>query len=210
MPTRYELDNADMLVLTPEGPTWNPHDSSYADNEENMLDWRGDMVEPKDRDRTILVEDLPDDERMISSATISLTENAAIDAVSSAADAVCKRAHISSLTSPILNPALLSEALSERAAAGRFAMSVGSTNACLDEYLFHDAEAHDSCEENFCAGAAHAEPPKGISAQSLSKIWRIDLDTAKKTLDVTTQKCKRTEDCNVHFSCNDYGLVVRG
>ena len=226
-PTRQELDTADVLVLTPEGSTWNPHDSAYADNEENMLDWRGDMVEPKDRDRIVL-EELPDDERMLSSAKVSLEENVAIDAVSSAADAVCKRAHISSLISPILDPVLLSEALEERAAAGRFAMSVGSTNACFDEYLFDEIEDRgekpfrlqgssktmdllrvhkdlDSYEQNFYAGAAHAEPPKGVSAQYLSKIWKIDLDSAKKTLNVTTQKCKRADDPSLsrNYSTND-------
>ena len=54
-PTRLELDHSEVLVLTPEGHSWNPHDSSYADNEESMVDWRGHMVEPKDRTRILVL-----------------------------------------------------------------------------------------------------------------------------------------------------------
>ena len=46
----------------------------------------------------------------------------------------------------------------------------------------------------FFASATHAEDPKGISADHLSKICKIDLESAKITLDVTTQKCKRSND----------------
>ena len=37
--------------------------------------------------------------------------------------------------------------------------------------------------------AAHTEPPSGsVSASHLSKVWRIDLETAERTLQVTTQR----------------------
>ena len=37
--------------------------------------------------------------------------------------------------------------------------------------------------------AAHAKPPLGsVSAQHLSKVWRIDLETAERTLQVTMQR----------------------
>ena len=36
-------------------------------------------------------------------------------------------------------------------------------------------------------GATTATKPKGVTAKHLSKVWRIDTKTAKKTLDVTTQ-----------------------
>ena len=79
----------------------------------------------------------------------------------------------------MLDPILLSDTLEERATAGRFAMSVGSTNVCFEEYLFDRME--DNGDEPFClgeldldsyfvAGAAHAEAPKGISAEQLSKV----------------------------------------
>ena len=40
--------------------------------------------------------------------------------------------------------------------------------------------------DSFFASATHAESPKGISADQLSKVWKIDLDSSKRTLGVTT------------------------
>jgi len=48
VPTREELIECNVLILTPEG-SWNSHSDVYARNEENMMDWEGQMVEPKDR-----------------------------------------------------------------------------------------------------------------------------------------------------------------
>ena len=39
-------ETEDIYLLTPS--RWNPHDDSYATNEENMLDWEGNMVTKKD------------------------------------------------------------------------------------------------------------------------------------------------------------------
>ena len=72
---------------------------------------------------------------------------------------------MSSVISPMLDPIMLSDALEERGTAGRFAMSVGSTNVCFEEYLFDMME--ENGDEPFClveldldsyfvAGAAHA------------------------------------------------------
>ena len=62
--------------------------------------------------------------------------------------------------------------------------------------------------DTFMASAAHAQKPKGVSAETLSKIWRIDLETAKKTLEVTTQACNRTENpaFTRNYSTNDWML----
>ena len=47
--------------------------------------------------------------------------------------------------------------------------------------------------------------PKGVIADHLSKIWSIDTDTAKRTIDVTTQLCKHgvTDHLSRQFSTND-------
>ena len=45
-PTRDELQSCDdVLVMTPESHSWNPHSDVYAQNEDNMLDWEGNMLE---------------------------------------------------------------------------------------------------------------------------------------------------------------------
>ena len=108
----------------------------------------------------------------------------------------------------------ISDALEERATIGRFAMSIGSTNICFEDYLFDTmSENKDEpvclgelyLDSYFTASATHAEAPKNISAEQFSKIWRIDLNQAKKTLDGTTQKCKRADDLSLsrNYSTND-------
>ena len=58
--------------------------------------------------------------------------------------------------------------------------------------------AHFAC-------AAEAGKPKGVSAELLSKIWRIDLESAKRTINVTTQHCVRKESHHLsrNHSTND-------
>ena len=53
--------------------------------------------------------------------------------------------------------------------------------------------------------ATHAMPPKGVTAQDLSKVWRIDLATAKRTLQVTTQLQRRKDDPSLtrNYKTND-------
>jgi hypothetical protein len=47
-PSLSTLEECDkVFMLTPEGH-WNPHSDVYTRNEENMLDWEGNMVEKKD------------------------------------------------------------------------------------------------------------------------------------------------------------------
>jgi hypothetical protein len=69
-PTDKELDECDVVLLTPDQPEWNPHSDVYARNEENMLDWEGNMVETKDR-VTIL---FPETEGEVTSTSISSAE----------------------------------------------------------------------------------------------------------------------------------------
>ncbi len=44
----------EVYLLTPS--KWNPHSDAYATNEENMLDWEGNMVEKRDRSQILLSE----------------------------------------------------------------------------------------------------------------------------------------------------------
>ena len=43
-------------------------------------------------------------------------------------------------------------------------------------------------------GATTALKPTGITANHFSKVWKIDTNTAEKTLDVTTQLLRRSDD----------------
>ena len=42
------------MILTPDSPAWDPHINVFARNEENHLDWEGNVVERKFRKRILI------------------------------------------------------------------------------------------------------------------------------------------------------------
>ena len=55
--------------------------------------------------------------------------------------------------------------------------------------------------DGMMASAAHANIRRDIDAEHLSKIWRISLDDAERTLGVTTQSCARKENPLANAAC---------
>ena len=112
----------------------------------------------------------------------------------------------------MIDPVLLSNELDERGRIGRFASAIGSMNDHSEKYFF-DLSPESSDEPTrgeleldlFFGSATHVEAPKGISTDQLSKVWKIDLDSAKRTMGVTTQRCKRSDDPTLsrNYSTND-------
>ena len=58
----------DVYVLT--HTIWNPHSDTYVINEESMLDWEGHMRNERDHKKTVVLEDIPSDETMLSSLAL--------------------------------------------------------------------------------------------------------------------------------------------
>ena len=54
---------------------------------------------------------------------------------------------------------------------------------CMDEVqrLF---DASDDVQSQCMVASLSSGKPRGVSPETLSKVWRIDMDTAKKTLDI--------------------------
>jgi hypothetical protein len=99
-----------------------------------------------------------------------------------------------------------------RARLGKFQTSIGSTNVTNNKYIVDDVTtgSENSSDESsieddllldemyeaslrgdidladIMVNAAHAGRSKGINAEQLAKTWRIDLDTAKRTIDITS------------------------
>ena len=95
-------------------------------------------------------------------------------------------------------------------------MAVGSTTAVPEDpdcVIFECQEAVGGFADNFTAAAdaAHAEKPKGVSADLLQKIWRIDNDTAKRTIGKTTQLNRQDANSKLsrNFGTNDRMLRYR-
>ena len=72
--------------------------------------------------------------------------------------------------------------------------------------LFENLMQGDIDLKKIMMSATHAGKPKGVNADHLSKVWWIDLYTARRTLDTTTQSYTRKD--NPTLSCN-YGTNDR-
>jgi len=57
-------------------------------------------------------------------------------------------------------------------------------------------------ETIFVSSSSSSTPRKGITTESLSKVWKIDLQTAEQTIYITIQSCKHSEDPKL---ARDYG-----
>ena len=68
----------------------------------------------------------------------------------------------------------------------KFSGTVVSTTENLQD---SDCEMLDASDKmmNAFASAVHTEKPKGVSAELLENIWRIDPETAKRTIRTKTQ-----------------------
>jgi hypothetical protein len=78
-PSTEQMMNAeDVYLLTPS--KMSPHCDAYTKNEENMLDWEGNMVQRRDRVQ-ILLSEILEDVAVTASVQVSSTEIRAIDTV---------------------------------------------------------------------------------------------------------------------------------
>jgi hypothetical protein len=234
-PTNQQLEACDdVYLLTPNGP-WNPHSDSYSKNEENMLDWEGNLVEKHHR-KQILLSEVEEDTAMASAASISAAESRNVDRMIPEAFISDASLRPNSEVSPLYDPDRLYSLLSERAQDSHFMMSIGSTNAWTPPHMIDDDEDStddDNTQESlddddveamrdylshmdeplgakvdlddFMVSAAHAKMTRSVQAEHLSKVWRIDMETAEKTLEITSQNCNRkpSTELSRNYATND-------
>ena len=127
----------------------------------------------------------------------------------------------------------LSRYMCEKERDSQIAASIGSTNTLVSRYI-SDSEpegdepyddnstwedddisfdlsfdldsvgAQDKVEE-FFSHATNASRPHGVTPEHLSKIWRISLEDARRTIDTTTQTSVQTQDPTLsrNYGTND-------
>jgi hypothetical protein len=156
-PTSLEMmETEEIYMLTPS--RWDPHQTAYADNEDNMLDWEGNMITKRDRQQ-ILLSEIQDDTAMAASIEISSIEVQAIDSVMETMNELYEKPHpcyqpvpreadqitsVLASVSPLLNDQTLYDRMAERASLGKFQVSIGSTNVTDSEYLVDDDATQDT------------------------------------------------------------------
>ena len=280
-------DCEDVLMLTPS--RWNPHDFAYQQNEDQMLDWKGELSDPKHRQR-ILLEEIPEMNEMADASFIGSVETSAIHSLlkQQTADGtkplfnmvpseIDEVASVLVGINPIYDDNTLHNRLDNRTNLSKFQMSIGSTTATCGQHVMDDVDligimhsptiasnyngytigsmagstfntdVHDAISphaslastegsqvspstintnidgnlnvqhidpniinanllddlfqqslkgdidiDDIMVSGMHAGKYNGIKPEHLSKIWHIDVDTARKTLDVTSQRSVRS------------------
>ena len=195
-PTQDEIHSLPWVHLTPDAPEWDPHTSVYERQEAQMLDFEGQIIERNLRtDRTIL-EDEDDDYKMEDfgedpeiAAIIDQVCDESMPLFSEYMEPLCDEEMIG--PNETLDPDAFVESINERLAYSKFGMSVGA----LSGADYKDMEIF----------AAHQDKAKGITKERLAKVFRLDEDVARRTIDVTTQRVKRSKDPTLdrRYSTND-------
>lgn len=190
--------------MTPDSTNWDPYSDHFANNEDAILDWQGDIIEPKYRRKHLL--DIPTlSDPTISSLTIPIPSyEEAIDSVMSNAFTAC------SISSDPFDGGF-ANVISSFTELGKFGMSVGSLTVSdsgsnehiLDKPIITHIDEADWKE--LYEVSASAKKPKGVSADFLSKIWNIQHEQAKGVLAQTTQLNRQGADNDLsrRFSTND-------
>jgi hypothetical protein len=77
-------------------------------------------------------------------------------------------------------------------------------NQALDD-LYDRVTRGEIDLDTITVSATHARKSTGVDPAQLSKIWKIDLKTAERTLDVVSQFSKRTDDPKLsrNYGTND-------
>ena len=200
-----------VLLLTPDGP-WDPNTDVYSRNEDSMLDYEGNMVEKKDRLR-ILVSDLEDNELMEVSAVVSEAEVSLVNKLCHESDSEYRSIHgdlgdllhrdgcISRYKMSIGSTYPSSKEYLDDASIGTAVTEAMTDYSDTDDMLKVESddlisacsEAPESVLDEVMASATHVRDHKSVSADMLSKLWRIDRKTAERTLEVTSQRVCRDE-----------------
>jgi hypothetical protein len=216
-PTPSDLTNVDddrILLATPDGP-WNPHSDHYAQNEEQLLDFAGQMVPPNQRQRIVL-EDIAQDPVMVASAVLSAAEHGLIDKAchsrndaqvktidveseTEAAQATCVSSQVDEVSAHLLSvsPTLVPEVFAARIAAnrdqGHFGATIGATDPWTDDVLFPEFEDDLSgCE----IGSLDFDEifQAGVSGTFASKTKGVEPSHLAKVWRIDHATAKRTID----------------
>ena len=68
-----------------------------------------------------------------------------------------------------------------------------SEEELMDQVQVYIVKGNIDLDEIMAIGT-HARRLGGIDAEHLSKVWKIDLDSARQTIETTLQKSSRTHD----------------
>ena len=102
-----------------------------------------------------------------------------------------------------LHPVMYSQAISDHSVATSFAMSCGSMSAQVSHDQMNNIFIDDPME--ITVYGFTATKSKGIRPIDLTKVWGVDIETSRRTLEVTTQL--RQQDADSTLSRNFQQMI---
>jgi len=209
----------DIYMLTPE--RFNPHDLAYALNEEAMLDWEGNITDERYRQR-FLLSNIEESNEMTTSAIISCNEQAMIDEVIATRDwhvpAISHTEHndetlnqlierrnlgmyqasIGSTDAPESEYLMHDEEsqdgyLGVESADEEDDLPVEDLYGTIADHLLKIGDTPTLDLDGVMASGTTATRAEGISSRHLAKVWKIDVPTAERTIEITTQLNRRSD-----------------
>ena len=235
--TRNEMRNwkqRPQIHATPMGKTWNPYNPVYANEEAGFIDARGRFVDDRlpSKRKFHLIDETEDawvnsadvQDTWVDPMSVEQYDELVRENFESASTILSDDADVSrsvASVSSILVGEDLADALDELEVSARYGMAGGSMSSCtvMDDLFEELSETGEPSQferdlratinEGVASIAALASKEQvGVTAERLSKIWRISDEEAQKTLDQTTQHGRYSYDTTIsrEFPTNDRGL----
>ena len=221
MPTEDDMRAGhDVYVLTPE--RWNPHTDTYARNEDNIVEWEGNVKEAKDRIMTLELNQANNDDLDHRMYSVSGAENKVNDCICAIRDDKNNRCtYENSQMEWANNDAQMKEIssmysvdelgtlLERKMNLGYDQIAIGAITTSGDEpesLVYRDGEEETTSDDDISledlelsldldevfASGVRASRQRWLDAEHLASIWRISYDDAKRTIELTSQHSKCT------------------
>ena len=192
-PSPDELMHNDKIFLTPDSEDWNPHCTSFSDNESSMINYRGEISNDSHQSSHLMLlppkRDFPD-----ISALQDSWEDDLYSMIGSFESSNCQ---IDTVTST------LSTALNLRGEISTLRSSVANDKTCRNII--------DLTTPVIDIFATNASTPRGSDHNHIAKLWQISEKLAKGVLERNSELKRHNADNTLsrHFSTNDRMLRYR-
>jgi hypothetical protein len=211
LPIATDVDYLQVIIITPDSATWNPHSTHYASDEDAFLDDNGMLIDrPRKKAKFLITNEDEVNNTSIYSSTAEALKLPTIAQLDHAFDAKIEICSVN--TNSYIEPAS-SEAQNDcKNFVDSLTATIGSTiksKLCSDELFFTKPFVPDNnnIDELFSANvcSTKATKPKKISPAFLSKIWAINENLASGAIDSNTHLNRQSGDSSLsrQFSTND-------
>ena len=171
-----------------------------------MLDFRGDIIEPKYRENNLWEDHVTNDEMMVSKFELE-EESDSYEELTQRVSSLC--VNDGEVQRPPENPCF------DNTGANEFdkispsldidTMAERMVNEVTISKYQHSIKSKEVKIPSETIKAVHTDKPKGVTSEELQRVFRIDNATAKRTLKVTSQRLKRSKNASLHrrYGTND-------